>query len=134
MPRIALNHLLVAAVLTTLSSAAMSAPQVGIMLGSDSGINVKFDDIKIGVGLDDVSLTADKLFNFANTQHFYYGFGGKLDNLSGDKDTKLAVRAVFGAHTAVEQFRFFIEAQPSVYLIDNVSVELEAIAGVRYQF
>ncbi|WP_394204578.1 hypothetical protein [Shewanella waksmanii] len=123
-----------ALMLLSASSHTYSAPQVGVMVGSDSGINIKFNDIKLGVGLNDLSLSADKLFNFTNSGHFYYGFGGKLAHLDGDKDTQLAARAVFGAHAAVEQFRFFIEAQPSLYLIDNVSVELEAIAGVRYQF
>ncbi|WP_076410637.1 hypothetical protein [Shewanella sp. UCD-KL12] len=117
------------------SSAATAAPQVGVMIGSDSGINAKFGDIKLGVGLDKFSITADKMINFNNTPHFYYGFGGKIADINSSKhDLKLGARAIFGAQTSVERFTFFVEAQPILYIIDDVKVELEAIAGVRYQF
>ena len=117
------------------SSTVVAAPQVGVMLGSDSGINAKFGDIKIGVGLDNFSITVDKMINFNNTPYFYYGFGGKIDDInSSHHDVKLGARAIFGAQTSVEKFTFFVEAQPILYIIDDVKVELEAIAGVRYQF
>lgn len=117
------------------SSTAHAAPQVGVMLGSDSGINAKFGSIKLGVGLDKFSITADKMINFQNTPHFYYGFGGKIADINSSKhDVKIGARGIFGAQTSVERFTFFVEAQPILYIIDDVKVELEAIAGVRYQF
>ncbi|AQS39027.1 hypothetical protein Sps_03912 [Shewanella psychrophila] len=122
------------ALVTITSSTAIAAPQVGVMIGSDSGINAKFGDIKLGVALDNFSITADKMINF-NNPHFYYGFGGKIAEINSSKhDLKLGARAIFGAQTSVEKFTFFLEAQPILYIIDDVKVELEAIAGVRYQF
>ncbi|MCL1066458.1 hypothetical protein L2735_06500 [Shewanella olleyana] len=110
-----------------------AAPEVGLMVGSDSGINVKMDNYKFGVGFDDFSFTLDKMFNFNDHPHFYWGVGGKIADSNKD-NVKLGARAVFGAHTKVERFTFFIEAQPTLYLIDDVNVELEAIGGVRYHF
>ncbi|KPZ68220.1 hypothetical protein AN944_03671 [Shewanella sp. P1-14-1] len=112
---------------------ANAAPEVGLMVGSDSGINVKMNEYKFGVGFDDFSFTLDKTFNFNDHPHFYWGVGGKIADKKND-DIKLGARAVFGAHTKVERFTFFIEAQPTLYLIDDVKVELEAIGGVRYHF
>ncbi|MCL1143952.1 hypothetical protein [Shewanella gaetbuli] len=117
----------------TVSTAVKAAPEVGVMVGSDSGLNVKIHDYKIGVGFDDLSFTLDKMFNFEGHPHFYWGIGGKIADTKHD-DTKLGARAVFGAHTKVERFTFFIEAQPTLYLIDDVKVKLEAIGGVRYHF
>ncbi|WP_227006638.1 hypothetical protein [Shewanella donghaensis] len=116
-----------------MSSSVIAAPQVGFMVGSDSGINVKIDDYKIGVGFDNLSFTMDKTFNFKGNPNFYWGVGGKIADSNKD-DVQLGARAVFGAHTRVEQFTFFIEAQPTLYLLSDVKVELEAIGGVRYHF
>lgn len=130
-----LSIFILSALVTLTSSTATAAPQVGVMIGSDSGINAKFGDIKLGVGLDKFSITADKMINFSNTPHFYYGFGAKIADINSSKhDLKLGARAIFGAQTSVEKFTFFVEAQPILYIIDDVKVELEAIAGVRYQF
>lgn len=112
---------------------AATAAEVGVMVGSDSGVNIKMDDIKIGVGFDDLSVTVDKLYNFTSSPHFYWGIGGKIADAKHD-DIQLAGRAVFGAHTKVEDFTFFVEAQPTLYILDDVRVRLEAIAGVRYHF
>ncbi|WP_076540385.1 hypothetical protein [Shewanella sp. UCD-KL21] len=115
------------------SSSANAAPQVGLMVGSDSGINVKIDDYKIGVGFDELSFTMDRTFNFQDNPNFYWGLGGKIADSNKD-DIQLAARAVFGAHAKVERFTFFAEAQPTLYILDDVKVKLEAIAGVRYHF
>ncbi|WP_153915591.1 hypothetical protein [Shewanella sp. TC10] len=115
------------------SAQAKAAPEVGLMVGSDSGINIKMDNYKFGVGFDDLSFTLDKTFNFQGQQHFYWGVGGKVAD-SKNNDIQLGARAIFGAHTMVERFTFFIEAQPTLYLLDDVKVELEAIGGVRYHF
>ena len=60
------------------SSTAVAAPQVGVMLGSDSGINAKFGDIKIGVGLDDFSITVDKMINLITHRIFTMVLVAKL--------------------------------------------------------
>ncbi|RKF19911.1 hypothetical protein DBZ36_05480 [Alginatibacterium sediminis] len=114
-----------------LSHSAIGATQVGLMFGSDNGISAKVDDIRVNVGFNEFSISGDKLFDFDQSEYFYYGFGAKL---SDHKNHKLGARAVFGAQTMVEQFNFHIEAQPVVYLVDSIDVKLEFSAGVRYQF
>ncbi|BEU05157.1 hypothetical protein OAG1_39570 [Agarivorans sp. OAG1] len=106
-------------------------PELGVMVGSDNGISAQFNDIRVNLGLNDFSLSGDKIIGFPEQQYFYYGFGGKW---SDHHHHKLGARAVFGAHTVVDKFRFFAELQPIVYVIDDLEVKLEASAGVRYMF
>ncbi|MGY5451510.1 hypothetical protein ACVFI8_11295 [Agarivorans sp. MS3-6] len=123
--------LLLSALLALAANPSYANPELGVMVGSDNGISAQFDDIRVNLGFNDLSLSADKMFDFKEQPYFYYGFGGKL---SDSKHKKLGARAVFGANRAVEQFRFFAEVQPIIYVVDNIDVKLEFSAGVRYMF
>ncbi|GDY27024.1 hypothetical protein AHAT_29140 [Agarivorans sp. Toyoura001] len=117
--------------LSVVALSSQANPEVGVMVGSDNGLSAQFDDIRVNLGFSEFSLSGDKIIGFPDQEHFYYGFGGKW---SDHHHNKLGARAVFGAHTVVEQFRFFAEIQPIVYVIDDLEVKLEASAGVRYLF
>ncbi|WP_163937904.1 hypothetical protein [Paraferrimonas sp. SM1919] len=105
--------------------------QVGIAVGEDSGVAFRYQGYQATIGLNRFSVAVDKTFRFSGHPHFYWGIGGKLRN---DYYHKLAARAVFGASAQVEDFVFFGELQPTLYLVNDTKLQLEGVVGVRYAF
>ncbi|GLP95583.1 hypothetical protein GCM10007895_08890 [Paraferrimonas sedimenticola] len=116
---------------STSMAQASANPQVGLMVGSDNGVSIRHHDLQFGVGINRLSFSVDKTYFFKSNPNFYWGGGAKLQD---HHSKQLAARAVFGASTKVEDFVFFAELKPSVYLVNKASVDLEANIGVRYQF
>jgi hypothetical protein len=129
---------LVLFILLTCPFTALSNQQVGIFLGSPmSGIQYRVDDLRFSFGLDDIGLAFDKTFSVAELlgkpklAPVYAFLGGQFVD---HKNNKVAVRSGVGFLLPVEDFTFYGEVGPSLYVVEDVELKLEASLGVRISF
>lgn len=117
---------------------AYASQSVGVFFGSPmSGIQYKQNDLRFSLGLDDFGVAVDKTFNLGSVTNnpelnSLYTFVGAqyVDN----KHDKLGVRSGIGFQVPVSQFELYGEVGPTLYVVEDVDLELEGALGVRYRF
>lgn len=125
---------------------AHAAQSAGVFFGSPmSGVQLKHNDLRFSVGVDDFGVAVDKTFNLGALTHnpelnSFYTFAGaqyvddhdhKHDH---DHDNELGVRGGVGFEVPVEKFEFYGEVGPTLYVVEDVDMELEGALGLRYRF
>ena len=121
-----------------LSVSAHASQSVGVFFGSPmSGIQYKTNDLRFSLGLDDFGVAVDKTFNLGSLvndpdlNNMYTFVGAQyVDN----KHDKLGVRSGVGFQVPVSQFELYGEVGPTLYVVEDVDLELEGALGVRYRF
>jgi hypothetical protein len=117
---------------------AQAAQAVGVFLGSPmSGIQYKHHDLRFSLGIDDFGLAFDKTFNLGSLSN-----NSDLNNLYtfvgaqyvDKKHHKVGVRSGVGFELPVNSFEFYGELGPTLYVVEDVDLELEAALGVRVRF
>ncbi|MGF1716386.1 hypothetical protein [Photobacterium chitinilyticum] len=122
----------------TLSLSAHASQSVGVFFGSPmSGIQYKQNDLRFSIGLDDFGVAVDKTFNLGTLVNkpelnSMYTFVGA--QYVDDKNDKLGVRSGVGFQVPVSQFELYGEVGPTLYVVEDVDLELEGALGVRYRF
>ncbi|MEH6532573.1 MAG: hypothetical protein V7735_14735 [Photobacterium frigidiphilum] len=119
-------------------SSAHAAQAIGVFLGSPmSGIQYKHNDLRFSLGIDDFGLAVDKTFNLgslsknSDLNNLYTFVGAQyVDN----KHDKVGVRSGVGFELPVNSFEFYGELGPTLYVVEDVDLELEAALGVRVRF
>ena len=118
--------------------AAHASQSAGIFLGSPmSGIQLKSNDLRFSLGIDDFGVAVDKTFNLGtltnnpglNSGYTFVG-GQYVDN----KHDKLGVRSGIGFQVPVGEFELYGEVGPTLYVVEDVDVELEGAMGFRMRF
>ncbi|MBV7263295.1 hypothetical protein KCG43_14910 [Photobacterium sp. WH24] len=129
---------LIGILLCGLSTSALASQSAGIFLGSPmSGVQYKHNDLRFSLGLDEFGFAVDKTFNLGtltrNPQlNMGYTFVGAqyVDN----HYDKLGIRSGIGLEVPINQFELYGEVGPTLYMVEDVDVELEAAMGVRVRF
>jgi len=122
----------------TLSLSAHASQSIGVFFGSPmSGIQYKQNDLRFSLGLDDFGVAVDKTFNLGSLVNnpelnSMYTFVGA--QYVDDKNDKLGVRSGVGFQIPVSQFELYGEVGPTLYVVEDVDLELEGALGVRYRF
>ncbi|CAG20093.1 hypothetical protein PBPRA1686 [Photobacterium profundum SS9] len=119
-------------------SSAHAAQAIGVFLGSPmSGIQYKHNDLRFSLGIDDFGLAVDKTFNLgslsknSDLNNLYTFVGAQyVDN----KHDKVGVRSGVGFELPVNSFEFYGELGPTLYVVEDVDLELEAALGFRVRF
>lgn len=137
--------------------AAAEEIQLGIVLGSNSGISAKFElggnraiDAVLAYSSDSTYgtyLHADYLFekmrqfslDKVSPLYLYYGPGLKIVNIRSGIDsgrTKVAFRAPIGVNlqTSNPNLEFFGDVAPTVDLTPSTSVYIDVGIGLRFRF
>lgn len=117
---------------------AHAAQAIGVFLGSPmSGIQYKHNDLRFSLGIDDFGLAVDKTFNLgslsknSDLNNLYTFVGAQyVDN----KHDKVGVRSGVGFELPVNSFEFYGEVGPTLYVVEDVDLELEAALGFRVRF
>ncbi|PSW06154.1 hypothetical protein [Photobacterium lipolyticum] len=117
---------------------AQASQSLGIFFGSPmSGIQYKQDDLRFSLGIDDFGVAVDKNFNLgtlvnnADLNSFYTYVGGQfVDN----KNDKVGIRSGVGFELPVNSFEFYGEVGPTLYVVEDVDMDLEAALGFRVRF
>lgn len=117
---------------------AQAAQSIGIFLGSPmSGIQYKYNDLRFSLGVDDFGLAFDKTFNLgslvnnADLNKFYTYVGGQYVD---HKNNKVGIRSGVGFQVPVDSFEFYGEVGPTLYVVEDVDLDLEAAIGFRVRF
>ena len=132
------KYLLALGLMIAVPFSAHASQAVGIFFGSPmSGIQYKHDDLRFSLGIDDFGLAFDKTFNLGSlTQdpgmNNLYTFVGAqyVDN----KYNKLGVRGGIGFQVPVNSFEFYGEVGPTLYVVEDVDLDLEGQLGFRIRF
>jgi len=124
-----------------------ATPEVGLIIGSPTGLNVEYQNFQGAVGWD-----IEKMFHFhldylflkstTGAFEFYLGGGGVfLSEDSSNQDNKetkkiFGPRVPLGATYLIQDvsMRVFFEVAPTLFLIEKVNFELQWGVGVRYVF
>ncbi|UJF19860.1 hypothetical protein L0B53_10420 [Vibrio sp. SS-MA-C1-2] len=127
---------------TTLLISSLSTPafadSIGGFLGTPmSGVQYKHNDLRFSVGLDDFGLAVDKVFNLGslvNNQKLNpaYLFAGV--QYVDQHHHKVGVRSGIGAQFPIESFELYAEIGPTLYVVEDVDIDVEGVLGVRYRF
>lgn len=119
-------------------SAPLSAQSVGIFLGSPmSGIQLKYQDLRFSLGIDDVGIAVDKTFDLAallnkpDFNNFYTFLGAQFID---HKNDKVGIRSGVGFLMPVNQVSIYGEVGPTLYVAEAVNLNLEAALGFRVSF
>lgn len=146
-------------ILALLSSQITFADEIGVILGSTTGVSAKFNlptqnraiDVGLGYKMNSTSsltLQADYLFEnarfirvkTADVFAMYYGLGARLININSDGvnkgKTSFGPRAPIGLEYKINNpdISVFGELAVAVDLIPDSLVELQAGLGVRLRF
>lgn len=114
-----------------ISASAQAQLGLGMQVGDRAGLSVGYQDLQFGFGLDTLSMSVDKTFSFSQYPALYYGVGAIITERESET---LGARAVFGARHRIDQIEFFGNLAPTMYIVDNTDVKLEANVGFRFYF
>ncbi|MCW8332003.1 hypothetical protein MD588_24730 [Photobacterium sp. SDRW27] len=122
----------------SLPFSAQASQSAGIFFGSPmSGIQYKHNDLRFSLGIDDFGVAVDKTFNLGSLANnpdlnSMYTFVGAqyVDN----KHDKLGVRSGVGFQVPVNSFELYAEVGPTLYVVEDVDLELEGALGFRVRF
>lgn len=117
---------------------SFSKQQVGIFLGSPmSGFQYQQDDLRFSLGVKDIGFAFDQTFSVATLLKkpklapLYAYLGAQL--VDHDKH-KVAVRSGVGFQQPFEQIILYAELGPSLYILEDVNIKLEASLGIKIDF
>ena len=117
---------------------AQATQSMGIFFGSPmSGIQYKHDDLRFSLGIDDFGVAFDKTFNLGSLinngelNSFYTYVGGQFVD---HKNDKVGIRSGVGFELPVNSFEFYGEVGPTLYVVEDVDMDLEAALGFRVRF
>ena len=134
-----MKKLFIGLALFIVASFSVHASQsIGIFFGSPmSGIQYKQNDLRFSLGIDDFGVAFDKTFNLgslvnnADLNSIYTYVGGQfVDN----KNDKVGIRSGIGFQVPVDSFEFYGELGPTLYVVEDVDMDLEAALGFRVRF
>ncbi|MGF1684681.1 hypothetical protein L4D09_19395 [Photobacterium makurazakiensis] len=117
---------------------AQASQALGMFFGSPmSGIQYKHHDLRFSLGIDDFGLAFDKTFNLGSLtndpgMNNLYTFVGA--QYVDKKHNKLGVRGGVGFEVPVNSFEFYGEVGPTLYVVEDVNLELEGQLGFRFRF
>jgi len=117
---------------------SFSKQQVGIFLGSPmSGFQYQQDNLRFSLGIKDFGFAVDQTFNVATLLNrpklapLYVYLGGQIVD---HHKHKVAVRSGIGFQQPFEQVMFYGELGPSLYVVEDVDIKLEASVGIKIDF
>jgi len=117
---------------------SFSKQQVAVFLGSPmSGFQYQQDDLRFSLGLKDFGFAIDQTFSVAALLNkpklapLYVYLGGQLVD---HHKHKVAVRSGIGFQQPFEQIIFYGELGPSLYVLEDVDIKLEASLGIKIDF
>ncbi len=121
-----------------LMSAPSSAQSIGIFLGTPmSGIQLKYEALRFSLGIDDVGIAVDKTFdlgallNKSDFESFYTYLGAQFID---HKNDKVGIRSGVGFLMPVNQVSIYGEVGPTLYVAEDVNLNIEAALGFRVSF
>ncbi|MFT5807457.1 MAG: hypothetical protein ACI9LG_001750 [Moritella dasanensis] len=117
---------------------SFSKQQVAIFLGSPmSGFQYQQDDLRFSLGLKDFGFAFDQVFRVAELLQkpeldpLYVYLGAQLVD---DNKHKVAVRSGIGFQQPFDKVILYAELGPSLYVIEDVDLKLEASLGLKIDF
>ncbi|WP_064603916.1 hypothetical protein [Photobacterium sp. J15] len=120
------------------SLTAQASQSIGVFFGSPmSGIQYKQNDLRFSLGIDEFGVAVDKTFNLGKLvskpelDSMYTFVGAQYVD---DKDDKLGVRSGVGFQVPLDRVELYGEVGPTLYVVEDVDLELEGAIGVRYRF
>jgi len=112
--------------------------QVAIFLGSPmSGFQYQQDNLRFSLGIKDFGVAVDQTFSVAELlkkpklEPLYVYLGGQIVD---HHKHKVAVRSGIGFQQPFEQVIFYGELGPSLYVLEDVNIKLEASLGIKIDF
>ncbi|MDX2322069.1 MAG: hypothetical protein QNK26_15895 [Moritella sp.] len=112
--------------------------QIGFFLGKPmSGFQYQRDDLRFSLGAKDFGFAFDKTFSVAalldkpKLAPLYAYLGAQLVD---HNKHKVAVRSGVGFQLPFEKIIFYAELGPSLYVVEDVDLKLEASLGIKIGF
>ncbi|PKH08077.1 hypothetical protein [Moritella sp. Urea-trap-13] len=112
--------------------------QGAIFLGSPmSGFQYQQDDLRFSLGVKDFGFAFDQMFSVAtllqkpNLEPLYVYLGAQVVD---DHKHKVAVRSGIGFQQPFEKIILYAELGPSLYVLEDVDMKLEASVGIKIGF
>lgn len=117
---------------------SFSKQQVAVFLGSPmSGVQYQQGDLRFSLGLKDFGVAFDQTFSVAELLKkpklapLYVYLGGQLVD---HHKHKVAVRSGIGFQQPFELITLYAELGPSLYVLEDVDMKLEASLGIKIDF
>ncbi len=114
---------------------SQASQEIGIFLGSPmSGIQYKTGDMRFSLGLQRLGFAFDKTFNLgslsgnSDLNALYTYLGAQVTDKSSET---LGVRGGIGFQVPINSVSLYGEIGPTVYVMDQVGMNLEAAVGAR---
>ncbi|KMV30997.1 hypothetical protein L4D00_20145 [Photobacterium swingsii] len=126
------------ALIAAVPFSAHASKGIGVFLGSPmSGIQYKHDDLRLSLGVEKFGVAFDKTFNLGSLTD-----NRKLDSLYtfvgaqyvDHHNKKVGVRSGVGFELPINSFELYGELGPSLYVVEEVDLDLEAALGFRIRF
>ncbi|NQZ51814.1 MAG: hypothetical protein HRT95_17060 [Moritella sp.] len=136
MTKVKINIMFILFLIYPLNSVAKQ--QIGIFLGSPmSGFQYQQDNLRFSLGIKDFGFAIDQTFSVATLLKkpklapLYVFLGGQIVD---HHKHKIAVRSGIGFQQPFEQVIFYGELGPSLYVLEDVDIKLEASLGIKIEF
>ncbi|QFI38277.1 hypothetical protein FR932_10675 [Moritella marina ATCC 15381] len=117
---------------------SFSKQKIAVFLGSPmSGLQYQQDDLRFSLGLKDFGIAFDQTFSVAallekpKLAPLYVYLGAQLVD---HHKHKVAVRSGIGFQQPFEQIILYAELGPSLYVVEDVDIKLEASLGIKIDF
>ncbi|WP_392339451.1 hypothetical protein [Moritella marina] len=117
---------------------SLSKQQVAVFLGSPmSGFQYQQDDLRFSLGLKDFGIAFDQTFSVAallekpKLAPLYVYLGAQLVD---HHKNNVAVRSGIGFQQPFQKITLYGELGPSLYVVEDVDIKLEASLGIKIDF